>query len=88
MKKVLRLLALLVALMAAGTWLATGANRGWTKTSVEKRTLDAVTGIEQITYEKAFLPGVDFLGIALAGAGCLAGASFLFRGRPTHNQSI
>jgi len=82
MKKSLRLLALVVALAAAGTWFATGANRGWTKTSVEKKTLDEVTGLEAITYEKQFVPGLDFLGVALLGAGALAGFSFLFRNQP------
>ncbi len=87
MKKSLRLLALVVALAAAGTWFVTGANRGWTKTSVEKRTLDEVTGLEAITYEKKFAPGLDFLGSALLGAGALAGLSFLFRNQQNQNQS-
>ena len=87
MKKSLRLLALVVALTAAGTWFVTGANRGWTKTSVEKRTLDEVTGLEAITYEKKFAPGLDFLGSALLGAGALAGLSFLFRNQQNQNQS-
>jgi ABC-type Na+ efflux pump permease subunit len=79
MKKALRLLALLVALIAAIVWLAAGGNRGWTKTSVPVKTLDEVTGIEGITYQKKFLPGVDFLAVAFAGAFVLAGASFFFR---------
>jgi hypothetical protein len=87
MKKSLRLLALVVALAAAGTWFVTGANRGWTKTSVEKKTLDEVTGLEAITYEKQFVPGLDFLGAALLGAGALAGLSFLFRNQQNQNQS-
>ena len=87
MKKSLRLLALVVALTAAGTWFVTGANRGWTKTSVEKKTLDEVTGLEAITYEKKFAPGLDFLGSALLGAGALAGLSFLFRNQQNQNQS-
>ena len=77
----------LVALAAAGTWFVTGANRGWTKTSVEKKTLDEVTGLEAITYEKQFVPGLDFLGAALLGAGALAGLSFLFRNQQNQNQS-
>lgn len=85
MRKTLQLLALLVVLAAAVTWLATGANRGWTKTSVPVKTLDEVTGIEGITYQKKFLPGVDFLGAAFAGAIVLAGASFFFR-KPKTNQ--
>ena len=43
------------------------------------KTLDPVTGIEGISYEKKFLPGVDFLGAAALGAGVLAGASLFFR---------
>jgi hypothetical protein len=48
MSKTLRILALVLALAAAGTWLATGGNRGWTKTSVPVRTVDEVTGLEAI----------------------------------------
>ena len=83
MKRALRILALVIALAAAGTWLATGANRGWTKTSVAKKTVDEVTGLEGITYEKHFVPGLDLLGAALLGAGVLAGASLIFRNKPT-----
>lgn len=85
MKRILQSLALLVVLAAAATWLATGANRGWTKTSVPVKTLDEVTGIEGITYQKKFLPGVDFLGAAFGGAALLAGASLFFR-KPKTNQ--
>lgn len=74
-----RILALALALTAAATWFATGANRGWTKTSMEKKIVDEVTGIEAITYEKRFVAGLDFLGLALLGAGALAGTSFLIR---------
>lgn len=86
MKRTLQSLALLVVLAAAAIWLATGANRGWTKTSVPVKTLDEVTGIEGITYQKKFLPGVDFLGAALGGAALLAGTSFFFR-KPKSNQT-
>ena len=79
MKKTLQLLALLIVLGAIVIWLATGANRGWTKTSVPVKSLDEVTGIEGITYEKKFLPGLDFLGATLGGAALLAGISLLFR---------
>ena len=79
MKKTLRILAVLVLLAAGATWVATGANRGWTKTSVAVKTLDPVTEIEGITYQKKFLPGVDFLGAAFGGAALITGASFFFR---------
>ena len=85
MTKTLRILALLLALAAAGTWVATGGNRGWTKTSVPKKTVDEVTGLEAINYDRRFVPGLDFLGAALLGASLLASASFLFRNKPTAN---
>ncbi len=87
MKRILRSLSLLLVLAAGITWLATGANRGWTKTSVPVKTLDEVTGIEGITYRQKFLPGVDFLGAALGGAALLAGASCFFRKPKTNNQT-
>jgi len=85
MSKTLRILALVLALAAAGTWLATGGNRGWTKTSVPVKTVDEVTGLEGISYERRFVPGLDFLGTAVLGASLLAGGSFLFRNKQTTN---
>jgi hypothetical protein len=82
MKKILRLGAVILAAAALAFWAAAGANRGWTKTSVPRTVLDPVTGIEGVTYDKHFVPGVDFLGAAFLGAGVLAGASFLFRTKP------
>jgi hypothetical protein len=79
MKRTLRIVAVLVALAGLGFWLAAGANAGWTKNRVEKRTVDEVTGIEAVSFENKFVPGVDFLGGIAVGAGALAGVSLLFR---------
>lgn len=79
MKRTLKFLALLVALSAVVTWAATGANRGWTKTEVAVKTLDPVTEIEGISYQKKFQPGVDFLGAAFGGAALLFGTSLFLR---------
>ena len=87
MRRILQLLAVLVLLAAGTTWLGTGAHRGWTKTSLMVKTLDPVTGIDGISYEKKFLPGVDFLGAAGGGAALLAVASLFFR-KPKSNQPI
>ena len=81
MRKTFQALAALLAAAAIAIWLATGAHRGWTKTSVPKMTVDEVTGIESPSYEKKFVAGVDFLGAALIGAAVLAGVSFLLRKR-------
>lgn len=78
-KSILRILAVVVIVAAVGMWLTAGANRGWTKTSVPVKKTDEVTGITVDDYQKRFVPGVDFLGAALLGAGTLAGVSFLFR---------
>jgi hypothetical protein len=73
--------AVLLALGALAMWLATGASRGWTKTSVAVITRDVVTGLEGVEYRRAWLPGVDFLGAALLASAGLYGLSFLFRKR-------
>jgi hypothetical protein len=78
MRKPLQIAGLILALVSIFGWGVTGANRGWTKTSVERRTLDEVTGQEAIRYEKAFKPGVDLLAPALLLAIALAGVAFLF----------
>ncbi|MBI5385103.1 MAG: hypothetical protein HZA90_10495 [Verrucomicrobia bacterium] len=83
MKRCFRIAALVLAVTVAGFWLAAGAHRGWTKTSVPVKTVDEVTGLEGLEYRKQFVPGLDFLGAALLGAGILAGASLLFRNQPT-----
>ena len=75
----LRFLALVLMVAALGSWLATGANRGWTKTSVPVKRTDDVTGITVDVYQKRFVPGVEVLGAALLGAAALFGASFLCR---------
>jgi hypothetical protein len=82
MKKGLRIIAIILAASSIIFWAAAGANRGWTKTSVPRKIVDQVTGIEGVSYEKHFVPGVDFLGAALLGAGVLTGASFFFRTKP------
>ncbi len=77
LRRILQGLAGLLLLGGLCFWLARGANRGWTKTSVPVKTLDPVLGIEAINYEKRFVPGVEFLGVAVVGAGILGGCSFL-----------
>ncbi len=78
-------MALGFVLAGFGFWLAAGANCGWTKNNVPTKISDPVTGIEGVTYEKKFVPGVDFLGAVLAGAGILLAASFRFNHKQTAN---
>ena len=75
MKRTLRIIALVLIVGAIAFWAAAGANRGWTKTRVPEKVVDEVTGLEGVQWQDKFVPGVDFLGAALLGAGILAGIS-------------
>ena len=75
MKMTLRIIAAMLVAGAVFFWVAAGANRGWTKTQIPIKTVDAVTGLEGIQWQARFVPGVDFLGAALLAAGVLAGIS-------------
>ena len=79
MRSTLRTIAAALLAGAVVVWAASGANRGWTKTSIPVKTLDNVTGLEGIQWQHQFVPGVDFLGLAGCGAAVLIGVSFLFR---------
>jgi len=76
MERTLRIIAGVLIVGSIAFWAATGANHGWTKTHVPKKTVDETTGLEGIQWQEKFVPGVDFLGAALLGAGFLAGVSF------------
>jgi hypothetical protein len=79
MKRRLRFLSWLLAAGGVLVWLALGAHLGWTKTGVPVKTVDAVTGIEGIEYQRRFVPGVDLLGGTLLASGALAAVSCLFQ---------
>lgn len=87
MKRILQLLALIVAVGAIGIWAALGANRGWTRTSEPVKTVDEVTGLEGIQYQQKFVPGVDLLAVGLLGSVMLAGSSLFFRKRQFQNPT-
>ncbi len=79
MKTALRIASLFVALIAVALWFFGGMNTGWTKPSQEVKTIDAVTGIEAVTWETRFLPGLDFLGAGLLLAFLLWAVSLFLR---------
>jgi hypothetical protein len=87
MKKPLRFIAAAVVLATLIFWSATGFNRGWTKTSLPVKTVDDVTGIEAVTYQKKFIPGVDFLAAAMGVGILFFGTSFLFRTKQSPRTS-
>lgn len=78
----MRILALAVGAFVLIGWLVTGANRGWTKTSVAVEKTDEITGLTYREYEQALKPGLDFLLAGFAAAALLGGISLLFRRAP------
>ncbi len=86
MRTALRLIALFIALMTLALWFFGGPNTGWTRTNEMVKAVDPVTGLEAITWETRFLPGLDFLGAGLFGATVLCGASLLVR-KPTPSDN-
>jgi hypothetical protein len=83
MKRTLRVIALVLATSVVVTWFALGANRGWTRTTVQLKTVDEVTGIEGVAYRKQFVPGLELLGGALLACGLVAGVSLFFNNQQT-----
>jgi hypothetical protein len=83
---VLRVTALVLLLGTIGFWAAKGAHTGWSQNQVPLKQTDEITGIEFVTYEQRYVPGVDFLG---AGTGLAAGlfAVSLFFKRKSNNPS-
>ena len=68
MKRVLQRIALVLAATTVAGWLALGANRGWTKTTITRWQKDPVTEIDGPVVEKKFVPGIDLLAVCLTGA--------------------
>lgn len=78
----LRFAAAGLAVGGAGLWLATGAHRGWTRTSEVEMRRDEVTGIDYPVRVDRFTAGIEIPLAALAGAALLAGGAALI-GRST-----
>ena len=77
MRRIIRLAALGIALVSLLLWLAFGANRGWTKTTIDRPQTDSVTGIEYPVREQRFVPGIDLLGLCWMVAALLLGVSLI-----------
>jgi hypothetical protein len=77
----LRWVAVAIIGLVAVVWALSGANTGWTKTSVPVSTLDEVTGIEGIVYQRKFVPGLDLLALGSVTGAALFLGSFLLRNR-------
>ena len=85
-RKMLQILAALLAVVVIAGWLVAGANKGWTKTSVPVQRTDEITGITVDEYQKRFVPGLEILGAGLFLAAVLAGGSFLFGAKKLNTE--
>ena len=75
----LRGAGLLVALFVFCFWAAKGYHRGWTQNQVPIKQIDPITELEFVTYEKRFVPGVDYLAGGILFGVLLFGATFIGR---------
>lgn len=75
MRRKLNIIAIVIALATLTVWVATGADRGFSKTSVAVERTDDVTGLTYRDYERRFVAGVDILGVGLGVSALLFGAS-------------
>ena len=74
-RRTLRLVAALLALTTVGFWAAKGAHRGWSQDRVPVKQIDEVTGLEHITYEDRYVPGLEVLAAGVGLATLLATVS-------------
>ena len=79
MRRILRVIAALLAILCLAVWIALGANRGWTKTTSTRMEKDPVTEIEYPVIAKHFSPGIEVLGIGLLASVALVGLSFTIK---------
>lgn len=77
----LRFTAVLIFAATAITWLATGAHRGWSRTSTVTMQRDEITGIDYPVEQANFVAGVEVLAAGVGLAVLLGGASLLVRAR-------
>ncbi|MFM8617961.1 MAG: hypothetical protein ACKOTE_06655 [Opitutaceae bacterium] len=77
----LRTLAAALAVGGVGVWLATGAHRGWTRTSEVEMRRDEITGIDYPVRREKFTAGVEIPLVALGGAALLAVGAAVLRPR-------
>ncbi|WP_438479192.1 hypothetical protein [Oleiharenicola lentus] len=80
-RKFLRILAALVAIGIVGFWFAKDGRTGWSQDRVPVNQKDEITGIDYVTYEERFVPGIDTLGAGLGVAAALFVLSFFFRSK-------
>lgn len=74
-----RMLSGIASLFLFAFWAAAGSNRGWTKTQIPVKQIDEVTGIEFVTYQDHFMPGIEFLAAGFLLCVVLFAITFIHR---------
>jgi len=82
---ILRLVAAFCLVFGIVYWSGKGAHTGWSMDRVPSPQVDEITGIEFVTYEERFVPGIEWLGGAIGLATLSFGLSFFFRTKKIHN---
>ncbi|KXU37139.1 hypothetical protein AXK11_02915 [Cephaloticoccus primus] len=82
----LRLIAAFVFVFGLVYWAGKGAHTGWSMNRVPVTQVDEITEIEFTTYEERFVPGIEWLGGAMALGVLSFGLSFFFR--PKENPEV
>jgi len=76
---ILRLVSAFCLVFGIVYWSGKGAHTGWSMDHVPTPQVDEITGIEFITYEERFVPGIEWLGGAVGLAILFFGLSLFFR---------
>lgn len=82
LRRASRWLALAILAGSVIFWIAKGSHRGWSQDRVPIPQLDEITGIEYVTYEERFVPGIDWLAGGIGAAVVVFAASFFIRSKP------
>lgn len=84
---VLRLLAAFCMIFTLVFWINKGAHTGWSMDRVPIPQIDEITGIEYVTYEDRFVPGLEWLGSGIGLGALFFVISLFFRSKPTSSNS-
>lgn len=80
----LRAFGVILALAVFSYWYAAGQNTGWTQNRVAITQTEELTGIDYVTYEDRFVPGIEALVVGVAFGLALSAITFVRR-KPKHS---